>query len=97
MRAQLDHMVKLAQLPNVELMVLPAQTGAHASPDGAFEVFEMPEPYPEVGYCLTPVGEIYVEAAAVQRLASAYDRLRGATLGLDETLAFIAGVARGMT
>ena len=96
MRAQLDQLVKLAAQPNVDLMVLPARTGAHASPDGAFELFEMPEPYPAVGYCLTPVGEIYVEATAVQRLISAYDRLRGATLGPDETLAFIAGVARGM-
>jgi hypothetical protein len=32
-------------------------------------------------YVQTPEGEIYVEAVAVERLASAYDRLRGMTLG----------------
>jgi len=44
----------------------------------------------------TPGGEIDVEATAVERLASAYDRLRGMALEREETLAFIASVAKGM-
>jgi hypothetical protein len=96
MRAQLQHLVELADRPNVEILVLPAEAGAHASPDGSFEVFEMAEPYPDAGYCQTPAGEVYVELASVERLASAYDRLRGMTLGRKDALAFIAGVAKGM-
>jgi hypothetical protein len=70
-----------AEKPNVEMLVLPAETGAHASPGGSFEVFEMSEPYPAVGYVQMPAGGTYVEAAVVERLASAYDRLREAAPG----------------
>jgi transcriptional regulator with XRE-family HTH domain len=96
MRTQLDHLVDAAGRPHVEILVLPADAGAHASPEGSFEVFEMPEPYSDFGYLQTPGGEIYVEAAAVERLASAYDRLRGMALGRKDALAFIASVAKGM-
>ena len=96
MRAQLDHLVDAGSRPHVEILVLPADAGAHPSPGGAFEVFEMPEPYSDFGYVQTPGGEIYVEATAVERLASAYDRLRGMALEREETLAFIASVAKGM-
>src|SRR5262249_55191581 len=54
MRVQLNHLLAIAKKPTVEIMVLPATAGAHASPDGAFEIFEMPDPYPEVGYVRTP-------------------------------------------
>ncbi len=89
MRAQLNHLLAIAKRPNVEIMVLPAAVGAHASPDGAFEIFEMPEPYPDVGYVETPAGEICVEAPGVERLVAAYDRLRGMALGRRNALAFI--------
>ena len=96
MRAQLHHLAERASQPNIEILVLPAEVGAHASPEGSFEVFEMAEPYPHVGYCQTPVGEIYVEAAAAQRLIGAYDRLREMALGREDTLAFIKNTAKGM-
>jgi hypothetical protein len=94
MRAQLNHLLTIAKKPNVEIMVLPAAAGAHASPDGAFEIFEMPEPYPEVGYVQTPAGEICVEAPSVERLATAYDRLRGMALQRRDALAFIRDAAK---
>jgi Domain of unknown function (DUF5753) len=96
MRAQLQHLLDLADTPTIEILVLPAEAGAHASPDGSFEVFVMADPYPAVGYCQTPAGEIYVETASVERLTHAYDRLRGMALGRKETLAFIASTAKGM-
>jgi transcriptional regulator with XRE-family HTH domain len=96
MRVQLEHLLALAKKPNVEITVLPAETGAHASPGGAFEIFEMPDPYPEVGYVQTPAGEICVEASGVERLATAYDRLRGMALGRRNALAFIRNAAKEM-
>jgi transcriptional regulator with XRE-family HTH domain len=96
MRAQLNHLLAIAKKSNVEIMVLPAAAGAHASPDGTFEIFEMPEPYPEVGYVKTPAGEICVEAPGVERLAAAYDRLRGMALGRRDALAFIRDAAKDM-
>jgi transcriptional regulator with XRE-family HTH domain len=96
MRAQLDRLIEAATRPTVELMVVPATVGAHASPGGSFEIFHMPEPYSDVGYVLTPAGEIYVEATGAERLATRYHRLREVTIGGEEALAFIATVRRGM-
>ena len=97
MRAQLDRLIALAQKPNIEIMVLPAAAGAHASPDGSFEIIEMSEPYPEVGYVCTPAGEICVEAPRVERLAATYDRLCGTALKRRDALAFIKDVRSGRT
>jgi transcriptional regulator with XRE-family HTH domain len=94
MRTQLDHLISVAAKPNIEIMVLPAAAGAHASPDGAFAIFEMPEPYPDVGYLETAAGEVCVEAADVERLATAYDLLRGMALAHQDALAFIRKTAR---
>jgi len=96
MQSQLNHLISQATKPNIEIMVLPADAGAHASPDGAFEIFEMPDPYPEVGYVQTPAGEICIEAADVEHLARAYDLLRGMALAQQDALAFITDAARDM-
>ncbi len=96
MRVQLNHLLAVAKKPNVEVMVLPAEAGAHASPEGTFEILEMPEPYPEVGYVETPAGEVYVEASGVERLSTAYDRLRGMALGRRDALAFIRSAGRDL-
>jgi len=96
MQAQLNHLLAMARKPNIEITVLPADSGAHASPGGAFEIFEMPEPYPEVGYVHTPAGDICVEAGGVERLATTYDRLRGMALGRRAALAFIRNAAKEM-
>jgi uncharacterized protein DUF5753/helix-turn-helix protein len=96
MQAQLNHLILLAAKPTIQIMVLPAAAGAHASPGGAFEIFQMLQPYPEVGYVQTPAGEICVEATDVERLARAYDLLRGMALAQQDALAFIKDAARDM-
>lgn len=96
MRTQLDHLIAVAAKPNIEIMVLPAAAGAHASPDGAFEIFEMPEPYPDIGYLQTPAGEVCAEAAMAERLATAYDLLCEIALTHQDALTFIRETARDM-
>jgi hypothetical protein len=92
MRDQLRHLRAAADLPNVELRILPFSVGAHASPTGAFRVFVMADPYPSVGYVETPAGAIYVEAPGVDRFIQLYDLLSKAALGTTESLAFIESV-----
>lgn len=96
MRAQLSHLLKIAEQPHIEVRVLPYRVGAHASPDGPFEIFKLAEPYADVGYAQTPVGEICVEGARVERLAQAYDRLREVALGPRESAALISAAAEDM-
>ncbi|MEV7226043.1 helix-turn-helix transcriptional regulator [Polymorphospora sp. NPDC051019] len=89
MRAQLDHLVALAARPRIEIRVLPA--GAHATPrfDGSFQVFRMPEPYPEVAYVENLAGQIYVEAPQSKRFVLAFDHLRDAALTAAESTQLI--------
>ncbi|WP_220183396.1 Scr1 family TA system antitoxin-like transcriptional regulator [Sphaerisporangium album] len=59
-----------SEAPAVDIRVLPYACGAHVTPEGAFMIFELPEPYPDVAFIDTPAGGIYVEADEVERLKS---------------------------
>jgi transcriptional regulator with XRE-family HTH domain len=80
MRAQLAHLRDMAGWPNVEIMILPAKAGAHASPNGAFDAFRMRRPYPPTGCIATAAGSIVVEGEKADSLFQRYDWLRGAAL-----------------
>ncbi|MEQ4302259.1 helix-turn-helix transcriptional regulator [Plantactinospora sp. B6F1] len=45
MTGQLRHLAELAEMPNVDIRVLPSSTGAHPGLRGSFVVLELPEPY----------------------------------------------------
>jgi transcriptional regulator with XRE-family HTH domain len=94
LRAQLDHLTQRASQPNIDLLVLPAAAGAHASPDGPFEILEMPEPYPDFGLIQTPAGQVCVESTDAVRLTGRYDRLCEMVLTGADALAFVADVAK---
>lgn len=94
MREQLAHLGELAQRTNISIQVLPFSAGAHASPEGPFEIFDMPEPYPNVAYVVSRAGSIYVEAEGVERFDRAYDALQMIALPPDESLSVIADIAR---
>ncbi|CAM3773147.1 helix-turn-helix transcriptional regulator [Nocardiopsis rhodophaea] len=92
MRAQLDALLGAAERPGVELRVLPYSAGAHASPHGAFSVYEMADPYPEVGYVETPRGALYVESPDSAAMLEMYDRLWAASLPPKESTESIRSI-----
>ncbi|MEV4379132.1 helix-turn-helix transcriptional regulator [Streptosporangium sp. NPDC049644] len=91
--AQLRHLAGLIAEPNVEIRVLPFSAGAHASPTGAFRIFSMEKPFPEIGYAETPKGAIYVESPDTQRFMQAYDELRELALTPEESAELISVTA----
>lgn len=97
MREQLRHLVACSERPNIEIRVLPFTAGAHASPAGAFKVFSLAEPYPDVAYAETLAGAIYVETPGATRFVQAYDRLQSATLTPDESAELISAAAEEIT
>jgi transcriptional regulator with XRE-family HTH domain len=97
MARQLSLLIEHAQRPNVTLLVLPFEVGAHASTDGAFDLFEMPSPYPEIGCASTPAGVVYVETERLDAMTTAYDRLRSRALDVKESTAFMKAVAKELT
>ncbi|MEV7971540.1 Scr1 family TA system antitoxin-like transcriptional regulator [Sphaerisporangium sp. NPDC088356] len=67
--------------------------GAHASPDGSFKIYELPEPYPAVAYVSSPAGAIYVEAEKAERLMLKFDGIHRDALESDKSVELIASVA----
>jgi transcriptional regulator with XRE-family HTH domain len=96
MRSQLAFLAKCGSLPTVEVRVLPFTTGAHASPDGAFCIFELPDPYPPIAYIPTPAGSIYVEDQAADRLKMKFDRIRRDSLNVKDSQELIAAIASSL-
>lgn len=80
MKAQLAHLRTMAGWPNIEILILPATAGAHASPNGSFDVFRMRRPYPYTGCISTAAGSLVVEGEKAEKLVGTYDRLRCAAL-----------------
>ncbi|MDQ4020080.1 MAG: DUF5753 domain-containing protein [Actinomycetota bacterium] len=95
MRKQLARLREIAEWPHVEIRILPLGRGAHAGLDGAFWLYEMPDPYPDVAYLENLAGSVYVEEdAAVHRFRQAYHQLSAAALDRKESAALIAAAAK---
>ncbi|NNJ63908.1 MAG: helix-turn-helix domain-containing protein [Dactylosporangium sp.] len=97
MRGQLRALLELAERPHIEIRVLPFSAGTPAPPYGAFKVFSMVEPYPDVAYTETLAGAIYVEEPGVDRFAAAYDRLYEATLDASTSAELISAAAKELS
>nr|WP_243706423.1 helix-turn-helix transcriptional regulator [Micromonospora sp. KC721] len=89
MRAQLEHLCAAAEHGDVEVLVLPASAGAHPSPEGAFNIFRMPAPYPLAGCISTVAGNLVIEGAMADSVLRIYDRLRGMALRQKPTRTFL--------
>ncbi|HEX7745346.1 MAG TPA: helix-turn-helix transcriptional regulator [Micromonosporaceae bacterium] len=90
MREQFRHLVALAGRPHVEIRLLPAALNVHPRFSGAFVLYRMLHPYPEVAYLENLAGRIYLEAPRSKRFVVAYDRLRAAALSPAESVKLLA-------
>lgn len=93
MRAQLDHLASLARRHHIEVRVLPMSAGAGAGVDGAFMVFGMPQPYPEVAYVEHFGGRVFLEWPKSTRFVRLYDRLTVSALTPKESGELIMTIA----
>lgn len=96
LRGQLAHLLSTAELPHVDLRVLPASIGAHASPNGNFLVFTIAEPDLDVGYAETLGGAVYVEPPYSERFIRVYDRLLDSALGPAESAELIRAIGEDL-
>ncbi|MGH3771319.1 MAG: DUF5753 domain-containing protein, partial [Pseudonocardiaceae bacterium] len=95
MHGQLTRLLEVAERPNVEVRVLPLRRGAHAGLDGAFGLYEMPDPYPDVARVDYLAGALYVEDdAAVDRFRQAYYQLSAMALNGKESATLIVAAAK---
>ncbi|MFD9896003.1 DUF5753 domain-containing protein [Amycolatopsis sp. NPDC059027] len=91
MRAQLDYLREIVELPTVGLQVVPYDRGEHQGMRGAFTIlrFEHDED-PDMLYMGKVVGSSQTEnAEEVKEATLVFDRLRSVALSSEETIAFI--------
>jgi transcriptional regulator with XRE-family HTH domain len=95
MHRQLDRLMVVADLPRVQLQVLPFEAGAHASMDGSFSILAFPDARdPQVVYMEYLTGALYLEKPSdTDRYRLVVDHLRATALNMDASRVLIAGIA----
>jgi len=96
MRDQLLHLLDLMGRSNIELRVLPIAVGWHEGFHGAFKLFELPEPFPDVAYVESLAGKLYIEQPDVERFRSAYAHLTTLAASPEESSEIINAIAEEM-
>jgi transcriptional regulator with XRE-family HTH domain len=65
LRAQIEHLRRVAERDNIQIKVLPWSVGAHAAMAGAFRILDFDDPDdPDVVYLESHVGALYLEEPA---------------------------------
>ncbi|TMM40233.1 MAG: helix-turn-helix domain-containing protein [Actinobacteria bacterium] len=92
MTRQIDHLVMVADLPNITLQVLPFAIGAHAGMDGSFAILGYEEPAdPDVVFAENAAGGLFLEKdEELRRYHFIFDHLRASALPPDESVALLA-------
>ena len=95
MRAQLFHLVKLAELPHVTIQVLPFASGVHPAMGGSFMLLGFPERKDrDIAYVDTETGGLYLEAPKeVERYKELFTRLRANAMHPEESVSLTKRVA----
>lgn len=99
MRAQLSHLLTMAERPGVTQQVLPFDCGAHAAHSGSFTVMEFPERTDaDVVYVESAAGSVFLEKDKdVRHRAESFERLRAAALSPAASADLVARAARELT
>ncbi|WP_435110317.1 helix-turn-helix domain-containing protein [Nocardiopsis synnemataformans] len=94
MLEQMRHLREMVDSGKVVIRVLPFNKGAHPSPEGAFTLLDLGDPFSTVAHIESPGGGIYLERGEVDKLVDVYDRLQEMSLTPEDSAAFIAALER---
>jgi transcriptional regulator with XRE-family HTH domain len=98
MRAQLTHLIEVAELDTVTVQILPTAVTDHPGYDGPFTVLSFDGlGEPDMGYAENPMGAVHIEKEEhVARARLVFDRLRSVALSPTESATFIEQVVAPM-
>lgn len=98
LRAQLEHLIAMNELPHVTIQVLPLTSDAHAMPIGSFSILAFREPAdPDVVYLDYLTGCLYLESPEeVARYVLAFDHLRVDAVAAARSMELIRQAARDL-
>lgn len=95
MRAQLDHLTKVARMPNVVLQVLPFNVGTHPAIYGAFAILSFPDLADTDVVYLDARGGLYLdEPDDIEWYTQMFNLLRAKAADPDRTFALITNAAK---
>jgi len=82
LRAQLEHLIRSVEAPNITIQILPYDRGAHGALTGSFTILEFHDPSePSVAYVDSPGGNLYLQKPPdMRRFEKTFAALRGAAL-----------------
>ncbi|MEU3189074.1 helix-turn-helix transcriptional regulator [Streptomyces sp. NPDC006992] len=93
MRGQLEHLLKVVELRNVAVQVMPARRGFHTGMNGPFVVVET-QKRRQLGYFESQgVGCVVQEADVVSDFGMRYGKLRSQALNVEESARLIGRIA----
>lgn len=93
--AQIAKLIEHAQLPNVEILVLPVKRGLHVGMSGPYSLLSFEGLLPDTAYLEHSAGAHLVDDhAVVSQLDKLWDKLRSQALADDGSLALLAELAR---
>jgi transcriptional regulator with XRE-family HTH domain len=91
MRAQLRHLIELAQAPHITVQVLPFAAGPHAGLSGPFTLLSFPEGDPDAAYVETIGGELLLEEPAdVATYRRVFRKLNVKALSPEDTISLLS-------
>lgn len=97
MHAQYEHLLRLAELPNLTLQVVPRSRGAHVGMSSAFTVLGFPEvDDPDIAYIAHVAGSVQVEKPdQVRTCRLTFDRLRSQALSPAASIELVERLVAG--
>lgn len=95
MSEQLDHLLYMAQLPNIDIQVLPFSAGAHAALAAPFTILEFTDPLDApIVYVGTVTDALFLEEVDdVTQYSATFGDVQGSSLSTARSAAFIKEVA----
>ncbi len=99
MREQLDHLVRMSELPSVTVQVLPFSVGAHPAVSGAFTLLGFPEPTDlDLVYIEGSTSTLFLEQSDdVKRHTLIFHHLQAQGLSPEKSVALIRQVREELT
>lgn len=95
MSEQFDHLLYMAQLPNIDIQVLPFSAGPHAALAAPFTILEFTDPLDTpIVYVGTVTDALFIEEADdVTQYSATFGDVQGSSLSTARSAAFIKEVA----
>ncbi|MFF5080392.1 helix-turn-helix domain-containing protein [Actinoplanes sp. NPDC000266] len=98
MLAQLQHLLKVGEAPNIVIQVIPFEAGAHAGMPGSFVIMDFPDAQdPDLVYSDSMAGDLFLEAEEdIRRFSAIFDLLRASALSPQESARMITKRAHAL-